>query len=42
MKNIDYKKTIAITLIIGGIILGINNVEGWGWLIFFGILIGVD
>lgn len=37
MKNVNYKKIIAILLIIGGVILGLNDVEGWGWLIFLGI-----
>jgi hypothetical protein len=37
MKQINYKKTAAVLLIIGGVILGLNGVSGWGWLIFFGI-----
>ena len=33
---------IAITLVSGGVYLGINDISGWGWLIVAGFLIGYD
>lgn len=37
-KETISKNIIPALLIIGGIILGINHFEGWGWLIFIGII----
>jgi hypothetical protein len=32
-------KDIAFLLIVGGVILGLCSVSGWGWLVLIGILI---
>lgn len=35
----DIRKIMAIILVLGGIVLGLCSVSGWGWLIFLAVLI---
>jgi len=42
-QTIDKKYLLLIImtiLILGGVYLAVNGIGGWGWLIFFGLLIG--
>ena len=41
MKYIIFFSLSAI-LLIGGIILAILKISGWGWLIFLGVLVAPD
>ena len=34
--------SLSMILLIGGIILAILKISGWGWLIFLGILLAPD
>jgi len=42
LLNVIIENLISIIFIICGTILGLNGVEGWGWLIFLSMLFIVD
>lgn len=36
------KNIVSVALILGGVILALNEIPHWGWLVFFGILLEID
>ena len=40
MADNDNSGCFGLTLIIGGIVMGLCGISGWGWLIFTGLLVG--
>jgi len=34
LKNFDSLRIVQISLIIATVILALNNIDGWGWLLF--------
>jgi hypothetical protein len=37
--NLFLSNLICLVLLIGGIVLAYNKIEGWGWLIFGGFVV---